>query len=326
MTLSIQVQPVAAMYGTTHYSLTGKALDILENEYNLDISGLRSNLGKIREGNLWADNDAENLMRGWHYQEAWFHAGVFFHPPAGDVATWGMNDAISSYNAGEYEDAFFWVGFALHHLQDLMIPGHSDVILLGLFQHDEYEEYCHDNEGTLSSGVNDAIFTFSQSGIHHNPSTVFGWVDYACHISTQYQSQCLAKYYKDVSEILMPIALRLTAGFLLFAYHLLDSSIDVDGDGLTYAEEVQQGTLAWNSDSDGDNLNDGDEIANLTNPLDSDSDNDGLDDNTEVNFYHTNPNKMDSDNDGWSDLYEITRGYDPNDSSSHPLPRPPFLP
>jgi thiol-disulfide isomerase/thioredoxin len=58
---------------------------------------------------------------------------------------------------------------------------------------------------------------------------------------------------------------------------------DLDGDGLSWAEERDLGTDPGEADSDGDGLSDGDEVNEWgTDPLAADSDGDGYDDGTEV--------------------------------------------
>ncbi|MHB1140916.1 MAG: S8 family serine peptidase [Sulfuricaulis sp.] len=65
---------------------------------------------------------------------------------------------------------------------------------------------------------------------------------------------------------------------------------DIDGDGLTNAQEGALGTNPHNPDTDGDGLNDGAEVnTHGTNPLVADTDGDGLTDGQEINTYGTNP-------------------------------------
>ncbi|MFW9921394.1 MAG: hypothetical protein ACFFED_17470, partial [Candidatus Thorarchaeota archaeon] len=82
------------------------------------------------------------------------------------------------------------------------------------------------------------------------------------------------------------------------------SPIDRDGDELTYDEEVELHTNAWNSDTDGDFLSDKYESDNGFNPCSYDSDFDDVIDFYEARF-GTNPQSQDSDQDGLSDFLEI---------------------
>src|SRR3989344_7073731 len=105
---------------------------------------------------------------------------------------------------------------------------------------------------------------------------------------------------------------------------------DSDGDGLTNAQELQQGTDPNNPDTDGDGFSDGEEVEKGTNPLDpdshpqptlGDSDGDGLSDIEEQQL-GTDPNNPDTDGDGFSDGEEVEKGTDPLDSNSNPMTQP----
>jgi len=80
---------------------------------------------------------------------------------------------------------------------------------------------------------------------------------------------------------------------------------DSDGDGISDADEIKNGTDPKHADSDGDGLTDGEELRYGTNPNESDTDNDGLNDGDEVNIYHSNPLNADSDGDCLLDSYEV---------------------
>jgi hypothetical protein len=116
----------------------------------------------------------------------------------------------------------------------------------------------------------------------------------------------------------------------------LSGSGNLDGDGLTDAEEYALGTDPNNVDTDGDNLQDEVEngtgmwvsITNTgTNPLVADTDGDGFRDDVENNLGTwvsqtnpgTNPNLADTDIDGFSDFVEGPNGYEPSDNASFPV-------
>jgi len=81
---------------------------------------------------------------------------------------------------------------------------------------------------------------------------------------------------------------------------------DIDGDGLTNAEEERLGTNPYDPDTDGDGLSDWYEVKILnTDPLRIDTDGDGLTDFEEVMKYGTRPDLVDTDGDGLSDADEI---------------------
>ncbi len=77
--------------------------------------------------------------------------------------------------------------------------------------------------------------------------------------------------------------LLLAAGLLAACGEKADTGAsDMDGDGLSYEEELELGTDPTMADSDEDGLEDGAELDEGTDPLVADSDGDGYLDGTEV--------------------------------------------
>jgi len=105
---------------------------------------------------------------------------------------------------------------------------------------------------------------------------------------------------------------------IIAALTLAACDSDIDGDGLSNAEERALGTDPRNADSDGDGLADGVEVNVAgTDPLNPDTDNDGLMDGPEVLVHFTDPLAPDSDLDGFLDGEEVDFGSDPLDYISY---------
>lgn len=102
---------------------------------------------------------------------------------------------------------------------------------------------------------------------------------------------------------------------------------DFDGDGLTYSEEIANGTNYDNPDTDADGISDGTEVANGSDPINPcdpddssadcqiDTDNDGLTDAQEA-VLCSSPTVADTDGDGIIDGVELTNGSNPCDPCS----------
>jgi hypothetical protein len=90
---------------------------------------------------------------------------------------------------------------------------------------------------------------------------------------------------------------------------------DTDADGLIDGSEVKEyGTDPLSNDTDADGLPDAREIEGNTNATDPDTDGDGLTDGEEVNEYGTDPTDPDTDGDGLTDDEEVNEyGTDPTD-------------
>jgi len=96
-------------------------------------------------------------------------------------------------------------------------------------------------------------------------------------------------------------------------------SLDADGDGVNHdadncrlVSNPDQADLdndgigdVCDDDIDGDGLSNAQEATLGTDPRNPDTDGDGLTDSAEVNTYHTDPLKPDTDGDGWTDAQEI---------------------
>jgi len=83
---------------------------------------------------------------------------------------------------------------------------------------------------------------------------------------------------------------------------------DADGDGLTYAEELELGTDPAKADTDGEGLPDGDEVHIYgTDPLKTNTDKDGINDRVEILWKGTDPLNPDTDGDGLTDGEEASQ-------------------
>jgi hypothetical protein len=93
--------------------------------------------------------------------------------------------------------------------------------------------------------------------------------------------------YTDTDRDLIPDAIETANG--LDPLDPADGRLDLDGDGLSNADEVVWGTDLQDPDTDGDGLSDGDE----------------------VHVHGTDPHAADSDGDGLADGFEVACGMDP---------------
>lgn len=94
-----------------------------------------------------------------------------------------------------------------------------------------------------------------------------------------------------------------------------DPSVDHDGDNLSTAAEVANGSEPFMTDADHDDLDDRRESELGTDPASSDTDGDGLSDGREVEV-GADPTDRDTDDDGLGDGEENQTGLDPTDSDT----------
>ncbi len=102
-----------------------------------------------------------------------------------------------------------------------------------------------------------------------------------------------------------------------------DSLSDADEDGLTNIEEYTLRTHPKREDTDEDGMPDGWEVQYTLNPCiddsEDDADEDGLTNEEEYNL-GTNPRNQDTDGDGWTDKEEADKENDPLDPEDYPVP------
>jgi hypothetical protein len=92
---------------------------------------------------------------------------------------------------------------------------------------------------------------------------------------------------------------------------------DLDGDGLSDADERRAGLDPANDDSDADGIPDGKEVELGTDPASADSDGDGVDDRREATSGgKLDPNSADSDGDSLTDGEELALGTNPSSKDS----------
>ncbi len=99
---------------------------------------------------------------------------------------------------------------------------------------------------------------------------------------------------------------------------LVANGSDLDGDNLTYAEEITHGADPLNNDTDNDGLQDGIEVKTYgTNPNDNDTDSDFMPDGWEIDNMLDPKNGTDGttdmDSDGLIAVYEYGNGTNPNE-------------
>jgi hypothetical protein len=98
-------------------------------------------------------------------------------------------------------------------------------------------------------------------------------------------------------------------------YVPLESETDADGDNVTKADELENGTDPFDADTDDDGLQDGREVELGTDPTVADTDGDGLEDGREVEL-GTDPTVADTDGDGLEDGREVELGTDPTEADT----------
>ena len=191
-----------------HIFLNQYALDILMNskyiqEYNIISS---YNLS-INEGSIWADQDFKSSN---HFYNPFKKRGLYGRKNAMDLAEEYYQEALNNWHYGDEEKAMFYLGAAAHIVQDMTVPQHANIRLLG--NHHQYETYVNK--------VYKDLIGFTQES---NPYILDNIEDYI-----RFNSRMSLKVYRKFKNIrenenryfriikcTIPLAKRTTAGLFI---------------------------------------------------------------------------------------------------------------
>lgn len=194
--------------GVTHVYCLEQAYNTLDNDCNQDVATFfRPYHSYLRKGLFWADQGWKNVC---HYYSQPGNEGSIRWPGAAAECQYYFNKAFSFFGKDVFK-GMFYLGAALHLVQDMCVPHHSlGVVFDG---HKEFEKWAshHWHEFPAGHGL---YLPFT------HPSQC---VDYNAKISAKYYSLvslekgCQENSYVQAAEKLIPLTIATTAGFLNFS-------------------------------------------------------------------------------------------------------------
>lgn len=120
-----------------HIFLNEHALDILlEGKYIKEYNFFNSYIWNIQEGAVWADQDFRSSS---HFYNPFKKRGLYGRKNAMDLATDYYKESINNWKYGDKKMGMFYLGAALHIIQDMTVPQHANIRLLD--DHHQYESY-----------------------------------------------------------------------------------------------------------------------------------------------------------------------------------------
>ncbi|MCX7748300.1 MAG: zinc dependent phospholipase C family protein [Clostridia bacterium] len=120
-----------------HKYINFQALDILKNDRYLDAYSFFSDfITNINEGAFWADQDFKSSD---HFYNPVREKGLFGNRSALSVGSEYYKEAIKYWTLQNTEKAMFYLGAAVHIIQDMTIPQHANIRLLD--NHRQYENF-----------------------------------------------------------------------------------------------------------------------------------------------------------------------------------------
>lgn len=133
-----------------HVFCNQQALSILKNDgHEVLAKRIHPLLSILDEGNRCTDHGFRSVH---HYYDPFSRKGFLGFAPADKCFASYFKSALVFAQRGQEEASFFYLGSAIHLIQDLCVPHHSQTRLL--YGHREYENWvaCHYSLFTVHDG------------------------------------------------------------------------------------------------------------------------------------------------------------------------------
>lgn len=243
--LSLSSGSVTAWKTECHPTIVDFAMDVLEDDnYSYLVSYLidSDNLGRIKSA--VSDCDRIDLAVN-HYYNPVTGQGLAGATPATTIADDFFDLALSTYENGDVSTAWYYFGWSLHVVQDLMVPFHANLDPLN--GHAEFEQFVYDYR---------FFYPCPSNGTYRIASNASLWVHYAATVSYPYYDGISGVNATDANfdaaaDVLFPAAVGITAGYIKFfadEIGLGDFTLHCEHRGLNYVK------VSWDEVPDEDFL------------------------------------------------------------------------
>jgi phospholipase C len=210
------VKPIKKLFIKTlcevHIFLNNNALQILKNDgYTEAYEFFNQYKDHLNEGVVWADQDFKSRE---HFYNPYTQKGLYGCKTSMQNFEKYYCHALVHWDCGDYEKAMFYLGAAVHLIQDATIPQHGSINLLK--SHRSYEQWVikvHDDFAhyTIESGG-----TYLDSPYKYIPHNA----KHAIQICTRYSLiKDYEEKYEKIADNTFHIAQRTSAGCLINFYN-----------------------------------------------------------------------------------------------------------
>ncbi|WP_026895127.1 zinc dependent phospholipase C family protein [Clostridiisalibacter paucivorans] len=161
----------------------------------------------LNRGVVWADQDFKSIGHFYNPQK---NKGLYGHLNALALSKDYYKKALVNWEKDNIENAMFYLGAAVHLIQDVTIPQHVNIRLLD--SHRQYENFVkltYDVVKEFRSVQSPILFNSIDKYINFNAKV-------ALRVYKQYKDidKTIVKFYK-ITQCALPLAQRTTAGVLL---------------------------------------------------------------------------------------------------------------
>jgi len=194
-----------------HKFINVQALQILmSDKYTNEYNFFSSYILDINKGSVWADQDFKSSN---HFYNPYKKKGLYGRSNAMELGINYYSKAISLWSVGKFNESLFYLGSALHIIQDMTIPQHANIRLLD--NHRQYETFVkltHDYTSGFQS--NNSVYLLDSIADYINFNTRVAIKVYE---KFKIISDEEKRYYK-VTRCSLPLAQRTTAGAMVMFY------------------------------------------------------------------------------------------------------------
>lgn len=196
--------------GVTHEFCNNQALVILRHEGQTDCADFFQKYAQeLNAGVYWADTGWKNKS---HYFIPATGAGLWRFRSAVDEFEIYFHKATQAARSGDWRSAVFYLGAAIHLVQDACVPHHARGKLFD--GHKEYEEWAQTHFAYFKTEdkVMDVHYNKFATWLVKNASISADMLKMVDHKATE-------ESYFQATAILLPQAQRSTAGIIAQFYH-----------------------------------------------------------------------------------------------------------
>lgn len=194
-----------------HIFINIYALNILkQDKYLIEYDFFNKYILEINQGAVWADQDFKSSN---HFYNPYKKKGLYGRKSAMDLGVDYYNTALELWNEKEYGQSLFYLGAALHIIQDMTIPQHANIKLLD--DHRQYETYVkqtyeHMDDFPVKAGA--YLLDSIEDYIRFNARVA---IKIHRHFKTILDDK--SRFYR-ISRCGIPLAKRTTAGAMVLFY------------------------------------------------------------------------------------------------------------
>ncbi|MCR4436056.1 MAG: zinc dependent phospholipase C family protein [Clostridiales bacterium] len=195
-----------------HKFINRQAVEILKNDKFQDAYHFFSDyLPRLNAGVVWADQDLKSMG---HFYNPYRGRGLYGNNNAASLALEYYRRALYYWKQELIDSSMFYLGASLHLVQDMTVPQHANIRLLG--SHKKYENFIK------RMYLKIPCFTAESGGYYHMRCIEEA---IACNARNAIKIYSRLKKMEDeekrfytITKFILPLAQRTTAGCLMMFY------------------------------------------------------------------------------------------------------------